>query len=237
MAMQTRTRNLEDTLDRLHARARANPWLYRFAIANRILLAGAFLPTGLVKLLGRPFSSISTEIPIGYFFDAMYRTGGYWRVLGATQILASICLLIPRTAPLGAVIFFPVAVNILAITIALEFGGTNLITVPMLLAALYLLCWDYDRLKGIIWNKPYEGSAPVAQPVGYALTSMEKVACVIGTLGLLTLMSSMRGLIPGMVATQVRILWVSLAVLGVGVVIALASIPSTLRLQRRGSPS
>ncbi|HEU4327215.1 MAG TPA: hypothetical protein VFS21_29005 [Roseiflexaceae bacterium] len=43
--------------------------------------------------------------------------------------------------------------NIAVLTTALPFGGTPLITWPMLLAALYLLCWDYDRSKPLIWPR------------------------------------------------------------------------------------
>jgi len=106
---------LEAALDRVHSRVRSNPWLYRFAIINRILLAGAFLPTGLIKLLGRRFTQIGTDNPIGYFFDALYQSGGYWRFIGAVQVLASLLLLIPRTATLGAVLFFPVAMALVSL--------------------------------------------------------------------------------------------------------------------------
>jgi hypothetical protein len=43
-------------LDRLHRRLRANPLAYRLVIGTRILLCAGFLPTGMVKLLGRPFT-------------------------------------------------------------------------------------------------------------------------------------------------------------------------------------
>lgn len=220
---------LEAALDRVHARARSNPWLYRFAIVIRILLAGAFLPTGLVKFLGHRFTQIGPEDPIGRFFEALYQAGGYWRFIGAVQILASLLLLAPRTATLGAVLFFPVALNIFVITVALHFTGTPFITGPMLLAALYLLCWDYDRLKGVLWPTPYAGTVVPATP-GYALRPLERVACVLGTAGLLSMTAAVRGFVPfGLVPAAVQ---ASLGMIVLGVVVALVSLPGTLRARR-----
>ena len=55
-------------------------------------------------------------------------------------------LLIPRTATLGAALFLPVVASILLITIGIGFDGTVFIVAGMLLAAIYLLCWDADRV-------------------------------------------------------------------------------------------
>jgi len=40
---------------------------------------------------------------VGAVFEAMYQTGGYWRFLGLSQVLAGALLLIPATAFYGAV--------------------------------------------------------------------------------------------------------------------------------------
>lgn len=40
-------------LDTLHLAARRSLWLARLAVVTRILLATGFIPTGLVKVLGR----------------------------------------------------------------------------------------------------------------------------------------------------------------------------------------
>ena len=131
--------------DRL-ARVRATPVLQRFTLMNRLLLAMAFLPTGLVKLTGQRFTILPVDDPVGFFFEAMYRTGPYWRFIGAVQVLAAVLLLVPRTATLGAVLFLPVVGSILLITIGVGFGLTAVIVAGMLLANLWLLCWDADRV-------------------------------------------------------------------------------------------
>ena len=76
-------------LERLHARARASLWLLRFTWLTRILLGVAFLPSGMTKLLGNRFTLLGTDTPIGFFFEALYQTGFYWRFIGLAQLTAA----------------------------------------------------------------------------------------------------------------------------------------------------
>ncbi|MDQ1558345.1 MAG: hypothetical protein QOD32_1405 [Pyrinomonadaceae bacterium] len=137
-------------LDRAHARVRRNRWLRVFTVVTRILLALGFTPSGITKVLGNRFTILGVDNPVGFFFEAMYRTGFYWRFLGLCQLAAALLLLIPRTATIGALVYFPLILNIFVITVALHFQGTPVITGLMLLANIYLLCWDYDKLKHLI---------------------------------------------------------------------------------------
>lgn len=137
-------------LDRLHASARRNVWLGRLAIVTRVLLALGFTPSGWTKLVGNRFTQLGTDTSVGFFFEALYQTGFYWRFLGAVQLLAAVLLLIPRTTTLGAVLYFPVIVNIFLITVSMHFQGTPFITGLMLLGSVFLLCWDYDRLVPLV---------------------------------------------------------------------------------------
>jgi uncharacterized membrane protein YphA (DoxX/SURF4 family) len=100
------------------------PWLRRFTLANRLLLSMAFLPTGLVKLTGQRFTVLSVDTPVGFFFEAMYQTGPYWIFIGLVQVVAAVLLLIPATATLGAVVFFPVGLSVLLVTWGVGFGTT-----------------------------------------------------------------------------------------------------------------
>ena len=185
-------------LDRLHARARANPLLYRVVLATRCLFAMAFIPTGWVKFMGRRFTQISVESPVGAFFEAMFQTGGYWQFLGAVQILAGALMLVPRAATLGAMMFFPVALNIFVITVALGFTGTPFITGPMLLAATALLAWDWDRLRGILTARPsgISGEERARWPrIDRLGTRWEGAAYVVGTAAGLLVFGSTRNLV------------------------------------------
>lgn len=121
-----------------------------FTWGTRILLFLAFLPSGLKKLLGEKFTILGLDTPVGFFFEALYRTGFYWGFLGFMQLLAGILLLIPRTSFLGAIIYFPIIVNIFIIVTAMSFKGTPYIAGLMLLANFYLLLWDYKKLKGVV---------------------------------------------------------------------------------------
>lgn len=183
-------------LDRLHDRVRRSPLLYRVVLATRCLFAMAFVPTGLVKLLGERFTTISTASPIGAFFEAMYQTGGYWRFLGAAQLAAGILMLVPRAATLGAVLFFPVALNIFVITVALEFRGTTILTALMLFAAASLLAWDWDRLRGIVTARPPATEPDRARWANALGPSWERAAYAIGTAAGLLVFSAVRGLAP-----------------------------------------
>jgi uncharacterized membrane protein YphA (DoxX/SURF4 family) len=142
--------SIQTILDGIHTRVIRSVWLQRFTVFNRVVLAAAFAPSGIKKILGERFTQVPITEPVGFFFEAMYRTGFYYNFLGWMQVIAAILLLIPRTSTLGAVLFFPIVINICLITISMRFGGTWAITSMMVLANLYLLCWDYDKLKFIL---------------------------------------------------------------------------------------
>ena len=122
-------------------------------IGIRFLVGFAFIPSGLKKLLGERFTNIGTENPIGYFFEAMYRTGFYYEFLGFCQLLAAFLLFSQRFATLGALIFFGIILNICVLTISMHFTGTWIITSLMLFAATVLLAWDWNKLKPILGIK------------------------------------------------------------------------------------
>lgn len=123
---------------------RFNRW---FIIHLRYLLGVAFIPSGYTKLIGNRFTQISTDHPIGYFFEGLYQSGFYYNFIGFAQLLAGFLLMTQRLATLGNLIYFSLIVNICIITISLSFKGTWLITSLMLFASTVLLIWDYQKLK------------------------------------------------------------------------------------------
>lgn len=189
---------METFLDRLHAGARRIPALHRLAVISRILLALAFIPTGMVKLLGHRFTLMSPDTAIGGFFEAMYQTGFYWNFLGLAQVMAGVLLLVPWTATLGAVVTFPLVLNIFLVTLSVGFRGTPFITGGMLLAATFLVCWDYHRLKAIIWPgaAPAVGGAGAGGQEAPAIGRLEMAGYVIGTTCGLGVFTALRSLIP-----------------------------------------
>ncbi|GAB3913735.1 hypothetical protein GCM10028803_58280 [Larkinella knui] len=136
-------------LDQLHLRVKQNRWLHYFAVFNRIALAAGFLPSGFVKIVGERFTSLSVNHPMGNYLEALHHTGYYYTFIGVLQVTAALLLLIPRTATLGALLYFPIILNICILSFAVRFDGSLLTSPLMVLANLYLLCWDYDKLKFI----------------------------------------------------------------------------------------
>jgi uncharacterized membrane protein YphA (DoxX/SURF4 family) len=146
--------SLARTLDRVHAQVKTNKWFRYFAIFNRVGLAAGFLPAGFVKIMGERFTDLSNNHPMGHYLEALSRTGFYYPFIGVLQVMAALLLLIPKTATLGAMIYFPIILNICILSIAVRFEGSWVSSPLMVLANLYLLCWDYDKLKYIFpWNK------------------------------------------------------------------------------------
>ena len=142
--------NIESKLDLTHAMVKSNKWFYYFALFNRIALAAGFIPSGLTKIIGERFTSLSVNHPMGNYLEALYHTGYYYPFIGYVQVTAAIFLLIPQTATFGALLYFPVILNICILSLSVGFDG-SLVTSPlMVLANLYLICWDYDKLKFIL---------------------------------------------------------------------------------------
>ena len=116
---------------------------------TRYLLAFAFIPSGMKKLLGERFTSIGIDNPIGFFFEALYRSGMYWNFLGWSQLITALLMMTQRFSTLGNLIYFFIISNICCITIAMQFTGTWVITSLMLFASVCLLLWDANKFQFI----------------------------------------------------------------------------------------
>jgi uncharacterized membrane protein YphA (DoxX/SURF4 family) len=138
------------SLHRIHRALHANPWLVRFTAVTRLSIALGFIPSGLKKVLGERFTSLPVSDPIGFFFESFYRNQLWYRSVGMLQVVAAVLLIFPRTAHIGALVFVPIIVNIWLITVGAHFSGTWVLTSLMLLANLWLLAWEYDRLEVLL---------------------------------------------------------------------------------------
>ena len=122
-------------------------------IYTRYLVGGAFVFASLVKIKGHRFTQMDGAVAghnPGYFFEMMYQSGLYWQFIGWAQLLAGLLLLTQRYALLGALVYSSIIANIFVITISYDFAGTSVITGLMLLAALLLLAWDWNRLRVVV---------------------------------------------------------------------------------------
>ena len=143
--------SISSTFDRLHSQAKRNSWLWLFSIFCRLALALGFIPAAIVKLIDERFASgLHANHPMGHYLEALHLTGYYYTFIGVVQLFAAIMLLIPRTATLGAFLYFPVILNITVLTFATRFDG-SLFTAPLMtLANLYVLGWNYEKWKYIL---------------------------------------------------------------------------------------
>src|SRR3954451_10482394 len=157
-------------VEEIYYEAKSDKWLKGFAVFCRIALAASFFPTGIVKIMGERFAAgLPSNNPLGHYFDALYLTGYYYTFIGVVQVIIAILLLIPRTSLLGALMYFPIIINICVLTYATRFDGTRLITM-MVCASLFLLLWNYDRLKHILpFKQPKTDSHVLTKPLGYRL--------------------------------------------------------------------
>lgn len=179
--------NWSASLDNIHSKVKSNKWFRYFALFNRIALAAGFIPSGLTKIFGERFTSLSANHPMGNYLEALYHTGYYYPFIGYIQVAAAILLLVPRTATLGAVIYFPIILNICILSLSVGFDG-SLVTSPlMVLANGYLLCWDYDKLKFILpfqnskttWVNPESGAKKNKFPTAFFIGVMITVALTV----------------------------------------------------------
>lgn len=134
-----------------------------FVIYTRYLVGSGFVFASIVKIKGERFTTVSHEdAAFGtafHFFETMYQTGIYWQFLGWGQLIAGLLLMTQRFAKLGAVVFFPIILNVFVITISMDFSYTPVITFLMLCANILLLLWHWDELK-ILLNLPPETPQP-----------------------------------------------------------------------------
>ncbi|WP_421978223.1 DoxX family protein [Roseivirga seohaensis] len=160
--------NLEK-FDRLYFEVKGNRWYWLFSIFCRLSLAYAFIFAGMVKIMGERFASGLSELhPMGAYLEALHHTGFYYTYIGIAQVVAGILLLIPRTVALGALLYFPIIVNIWILSFALRFEGSFVTSPLMVLANLFLLVWNYDRLKYLLPIKNYSSNAVFEKPKKYS---------------------------------------------------------------------
>nr|WP_290854846.1 DoxX family protein [Flaviramulus sp.] len=122
----------------------------------------------MVKIVGERFASgLSVVHPMGAYLEALHHTGYYYTFIGIVQVFAAILLLIPRTVTLGALLYFPIIVNIWLLSYAVRFEGSIVTSPLMVLANLFLLVWNYDRLRYIFPFRNFSNLGIIQKPKKY----------------------------------------------------------------------
>lgn len=152
-------------------------WIQIAIIYTRYLIGGAFVFASLVKIKGKRFTSESgAENAINtawHFFETLYQSGLYWKFIGLGQLIAGALLMTQRYAKLGAVINFPIILNVFMITLSYYFAYTPVITGSMLLANIFLIIWDWNELQLIINRPPVlDHSIRLEKDISWTLTGI-----------------------------------------------------------------
>jgi hypothetical protein len=148
----------------LVARARGARWANLCVINLRFLLGFAFLPAGLKKVLGQPFTDPQNSGPFHDFLHAFHATGGFYRFVGIVQLAIAVLLLTQRFAAAGAVLALPVIAAITVFCWSTLVIPTATVATLMLAGVIALVVWDLDRWTRFGAAQP----APPAQPVSRA---------------------------------------------------------------------
>jgi uncharacterized membrane protein YphA (DoxX/SURF4 family) len=129
-----------------------------FTIFLRYLLGAAFVWASILKIKGIRFTPFSGEnAPINslpHLLESMYQSGFYWHFIGWGQLVAGFLLMSQIFSTLGAVVYFPIILNIFVLTTYFDAPMILAITSLMLLGNIYLLLWDWNKLKFVVLNDP-----------------------------------------------------------------------------------
>ncbi|HET6255309.1 MAG TPA: hypothetical protein VFE32_14605 [Puia sp.] len=121
-----------------------------------------FTPLG---RLDEPFNSFPGEALTWAYFGHSYP---FTCVVGLFQILGAFLLLFRRTRLFGAILLFPVLLNIVLLNVFYDFPAGDLVhALILVIALLYLILQDYRRLAAFFFppsgrSKGYSGAVPAA---------------------------------------------------------------------------
>jgi len=147
-------------MEKLIYKLKLVPLFQLFTIFLRYLLGMGFVWASILKIKGVRFTPQSGEhTPIGslpHLLESMYRHSAYWQFIGWGQLLAGFLMMSQMFSTLGAIVYFPMLLSIFLLTTYFQSPGILAVTSLMLLGNIYLLLWDWNRLKFIVLNKPGE---------------------------------------------------------------------------------
>ncbi len=122
--------------------AESRSWTRHLVTVTRILLGLPFVvfgANGFLNFIPPP----PTPLPEGAsaFAGALFKTGYMLPLIGATQLVAGVLLIVNRFVPLALVILAPFLVNAVAFHLVLEPSGLGMTAVFVLLELV--LVWSY----------------------------------------------------------------------------------------------
>jgi len=136
---------------------RGKRWTNVFVVNLRIVLGFAFVPAGLKKVLGQPFTDPQNTGAFHELLHAFHDTGAFYQLVGLTQLVIAVLLMTQRFATLGALMALPVFAAIAAFCWSTQVLFTAVMVTLMLLASVALAVWDLEKWRGIFRA---DGTAP-----------------------------------------------------------------------------
>jgi uncharacterized membrane protein YphA (DoxX/SURF4 family) len=178
-----------DALERIALDFHARRWANLGVVLARIFLAFAFVPAGLKKVLGQPFTDLPRSTgPFYEFLHALHGTGGFYTFVGSVQLCAALLLLSQRFATAGLVLFMPILTAILVFCWSTGVYPTATVVTLMWLAAVALGLWDVDkwrplfRAQGAEWTARHRLKPPLDLRLwaacGLTVTGLYLVVCL-----------------------------------------------------------
>lgn len=133
----------------LLARARRTRWVNVAVVNLRFLIAFAFVPAAMKKLLGQPFTDPTNHGVFHDFLHAFRATGWFYPFVGAMQLLAAVLLFTQRFATLGAALALPILSAIMVFCWSTGVVPTATVATLMWLGTVGLLVWDLERWRAL----------------------------------------------------------------------------------------
>ena len=145
------------------ARAHERRGIYISIIVLRMLIGFAFIPAGLKKLLGQPFTDSANTGVFHEFLHAFYATGVFYHFVGAVQLTAAVLLITQNYATLGAAFTAPMLAAIFVFCWSTGVVPTAIVVSLMSMGLLALIVWDIQRWKALF--SMTTAAPPASQPV------------------------------------------------------------------------
>jgi hypothetical protein len=129
--------------------ARRTRWVNVLVINVRFLIAFAFVPAALKKILDQPFTDPANHGPFHDFLHALRATGWFYQFVGVMQIVASVLLFTQRFATVGALVALSIISSIMAFCWSTGVVPTATVATLMWLGTVGLVLWDLDKWRAI----------------------------------------------------------------------------------------
>jgi uncharacterized membrane protein YphA (DoxX/SURF4 family) len=161
---------VRDLLERIHARARRSRGLGLAVVNLRLLVGFAFVPAGLKKVLGQPFTDPGNSGRFHDFLHAFHATGGFYRFVGVMQLVVAVLLVTQRGARWGAWLALPIITAIMVFCWSTGVVPTAIVATLLFSGVGGLCAWDARP-------GPHEVDERVWQVCGVAVLALYLAAC------------------------------------------------------------